>query len=193
MRLVDRRWAGIAKGVGTQKILGRVHMAQIQIKDDFLASSFSILQEQPMDMLLGLDMLKRHQCVIDLRKNVLVIGSTGTETSFLPESELPPCARLTGGNLQEAMKASANEAEKKMLKEAIEESKRLKTSNSPGPGGSHSDSTEVKPSDNFTEENVQTLVKYGFSREKCIEELRLHDGNMKNATAALFAKSLKLG
>jgi DNA damage-inducible protein 1 len=33
--------------------LGRVHMAQIQIEGDFLASSFSILEEQPMDMLLG--------------------------------------------------------------------------------------------------------------------------------------------
>ena len=34
---------------------------QIQIGPDFLQSSFSILEEQPMDMLLGLDMLKRHQ------------------------------------------------------------------------------------------------------------------------------------
>merc|ERR1712241_261857 len=96
MRLVDPRWAGIAKGVGTQKILGRVHMAQIQIEKDYLTSSFSILEAQPMDMLLGLDMLKKHQCTIDLRKNCLMIGTTGTETKFLSENELPPCARLSG-------------------------------------------------------------------------------------------------
>merc|ERR1719334_1754830 len=78
MRLVDTRWAGIAKGVGTQKILGRVHMAQIQIEQEYLTSSFSILEAQPMDMLLGLDMLKKHQCTIDLRKNCLTIGTTGT-------------------------------------------------------------------------------------------------------------------
>ncbi|XP_056680097.1 protein DDI1 homolog 2-like [Monodelphis domestica] len=94
LRLVDRRWAGIAKGVGTQKIIGRVHLAQVQIEGDFLACSFSIIEEQPMDMLLGLDMLKRHQCNIDLKKNVLVIGTTGTHTAFLPERELPECARL---------------------------------------------------------------------------------------------------
>ncbi|XP_041626237.1 protein DDI1 homolog 1 [Vulpes lagopus] len=94
MRLVDRRWAGIAKGVGTQRIIGRVHLAQIQIEGDFLQCSFSILEEQPMDMLLGLDMLRRHQCSIDLKKNVLVIGTTGTQTPFLPEGELPLCAKL---------------------------------------------------------------------------------------------------
>lgn len=97
MRLVDRRWAGIAKGVGTQKIIGRVHLAQVQIEGDFLPCSFSILEDQPMDMLLGLDMLKRHQCSIDLKKNLLLIGTTGTETRFLSEAELPECARLAYG------------------------------------------------------------------------------------------------
>uniref|UniRef100_A0A8C7EDY7 DNA damage inducible 1 homolog 2 n=3 Tax=Nothoprocta TaxID=8806 RepID=A0A8C7EDY7_NOTPE len=125
MRLVDRRWAGIAKGVGTQKIIGRVHLAQVQIEGDFLACSFSILEEQPMDMLLGLDMLKRHQCSIDLKKNVLVIGTTGSQTAFLPEGELPECARLAYGagrddlrpdeiadqELAEALQKSVEEAE----------------------------------------------------------------------------------
>jgi hypothetical protein len=36
-------------------------MVQIQIEKDYLTTSFSVLEEQPMDMLLGLDMLKRHQ------------------------------------------------------------------------------------------------------------------------------------
>lgn len=93
LRLIDNRWSGIAQGVGTQKILGRIHLCQVQIENDFLASSFNVLEQQPMDMLLGLDMLKRHQCVLDLKDNLLKIGTTGTETKFLSESELPDHAR----------------------------------------------------------------------------------------------------
>ncbi|KAM4827874.1 protein DDI1 homolog 1 [Thomomys bottae] len=101
IRLMDRRWAGVAKGVGIQKIMGRIHLAQIQIEGDFLQCSFSILEEQPMDILLGLDMLRRHQCSIDLKKNVLVIGTTGTQTSFLPEAEVPGCGMLISSNEEE--------------------------------------------------------------------------------------------
>lgn len=54
MRLVDSRWAGIAKGVGVQRIIGRIHMVQIQIENVYLTTSFSVLEEQPMDMLLGM-------------------------------------------------------------------------------------------------------------------------------------------
>ena len=99
-------------------------MAQIQIEKDYLTSSFSILEDQPMDMLLGLDMLKKHQCTLDLKKNVLVIGTTGTETPFLSEGDLPACARLSGHAEDEgkAVKDSAKEAaaeEDRQLAEAI--------------------------------------------------------------------------
>ena len=34
------------------------------------------------------------QCSIDLKRNMLVIGTTGTETRFLAEGDLPEHARL---------------------------------------------------------------------------------------------------
>lgn len=101
-------------------------MVQIQIENDFLTTSFSVLEQQPMDVLLGLDMLKRHQCKIDLQSNVLRIGTTGTETRFLSENELPDCARLSGSPEEEmkAMEESTKQVEDMDIKEAIERSRR---------------------------------------------------------------------
>ena len=42
------------------------------------------------------DMLKRHQCVLDLRANSLTIGTTGTTVQFLSEGQLDASARLAG-------------------------------------------------------------------------------------------------
>jgi len=121
--LVDHRWQGVAVGVGSQKILGRVHMGQMQIENDFLPTSFTILENQPMDILLGLDMLKRHQCCIDLNKNSLLIGTTGTVTRFLNESELPECARLNKPRevqpMDEGSSSNLQEEEDRLLAEAL--------------------------------------------------------------------------
>lgn len=188
MRLVDQRWAGIAKGVGTQKIIGRVHLGQIQIGNDFLQSSFSILEEQPMDMLLGLDMLKRHQCCIDLKKNVLIIGTTGTETRFLSESELPEQARL---NFSQPMSPKSQMSEDAQIAEAIAKSQNDGTQ--PGPS---SENKTVNPSASikadYPEEVIQRLMNNGFSRQEVIQELAAANGNVDQALAALFAKSFQL-
>ncbi|TYZ59465.1 hypothetical protein PybrP1_002461 [[Pythium] brassicae (nom. inval.)] len=100
MRLVDKRFAGQAVGVGTAKIIGRVHMAPLKIGGNFYNCSFTILDQQGVDFLFGLDMLKRHLCCIDLQKNVLRLqdGATTHDVPFLPEHEIPLSERAGGGD-----------------------------------------------------------------------------------------------
>ncbi|CAH8518784.1 unnamed protein product [Dicrocoelium dendriticum] len=88
-RLIDKRWSGMAYGVGTQTIIGRVHNGDLEIEGIFLATSFIVLKDQQLDLMIGLDMLRRHQCCIDLKRNVLQLDGGRVETPFLPESEIP--------------------------------------------------------------------------------------------------------
>jgi len=50
----------MALGVGSAKILGRVHAADMKILDQNFPCSFTILEDNKVDLLFGLDNLKRH-------------------------------------------------------------------------------------------------------------------------------------
>jgi len=111
--LLDTRFHGIAVGVGTGKILGRIHIAQLQIGNYYFPVTVTVMDNaalpvagdssrrmndddnsppspQDMDFLLGLDMLKRFNCSIDLLEGKLKfrLGSDILETPFLHEKDL---------------------------------------------------------------------------------------------------------
>ena len=133
------------------------------------------------------------QCCIDLKKNVLHIGTTGTETPFLPEGELPECARLSGEQSDKA--DDVQEMEDRELAEAISKSSAEASSSSVGVGSSNgaaSGSGQINTSQPFPEASILQITRLGFSREQAVKELRAANGNVELAAAALLAKSLQM-
>ena len=117
LHLLDERFHGQAVGVGTGKILGRIHIAQVQIADHYFPCTITVMDSEEglgdknMDFLLGLDMLKRHRCNIDLAKNALVfrVGNNTLDAKFLHEKDLD---ESKGGTKGFDAKKSNEEVEK---------------------------------------------------------------------------------
>jgi DNA damage-inducible protein 1 len=96
---IDESMAGLAVGVGTRKIIGRLHSVQLQIGDMYFPCTVTVLADpgpndpaSKMGFLLGLDMMKRHLCVLDLQAGCLKFRLAGDdqylETPFLHEKDL---------------------------------------------------------------------------------------------------------
>ncbi|KAF9353298.1 DNA damage-inducible protein 1 [Mortierella sp. AD094] len=208
MRLVDKRFAGIARGVGVAKILGRVHSAQIRVgKSLFLACSFTIMEGKGVDLLFGLDMLKRHQASIDLKKDCLIINDT--EIRFLSEHELPGSAKdnpeLTPEELAAIGKSEAEVAGSSSSASATTSSTaQTSASNSgtssasvpaaPQPAVSSTPAQPqtataapgAAPSGTYPEASIQTLMGLGASRPEIIAALDAAGGNVDIAASFLF-------
>ncbi len=96
MHLCDSRFAGVAKGVGSAKIIGRIHSAPLKLGSQVIACAFTVLEGQGVDFLFGLDNLRKHQVCIDLKENALKVF--GESIKFLAESELP--AHIRGADME---------------------------------------------------------------------------------------------
>ena len=208
MRLIDNRFSGVAKGVGTAQILGRVHSAPIKIGSGFMSCSFTVMEGKDVDLLLGLDMLKSFQAVIDLKSNKLVFGD-GNEVQFLGEAEIPKNFEeptISGPNGTEigaqsgAVKpagssASASASSSLNANGAFRGQGQTlgasSNSKAPAAGGSGNAPTAAasagapaQPS--HPKEKIDTLVSMGMSREDAIAALNACDGNVELAAGMLF-------
>ena len=102
--LVDTRFAGVAVGVGSGKIVGRIHAVPCKAGTGpdapYLTISLTVMDQKGMPFLLGLDMLRRFRASIDLGAGgggvLRFPAPVGVELAFLPEHALPASARAGG-------------------------------------------------------------------------------------------------
>lgn len=195
-RLLDKRFAGIARGVGTAKILGRVHSAIIKIGTAFLPCSFTVMEGKDVDLLLGLDMLKKHQACIDLAKNALIIQ--GNEVQFLGEAEIPrndevykeeptiagPEGTRTGAISGTVIPAGAPGSSGSSTAGPFVQPASRPPAQSAASNAPHGQSTTGPAS--FPKESVVQLMSMGFSREESIHALEMAGGNVEMAAGFLL-------
>nr|GMC72348.1 DNA damage-inducible protein 1 [Ipomoea batatas] len=174
LRLLDTRYRGIAHGVGQSEILGRIHVAPIKIGQIFYPCSFLVLDSPNMEFLFGLDMLRKHQCMIDLKENVLRVAGGEVAVPFLQEKDIPSHFLDEQRHAKEAASSSGSQATSAGEK-----------TNTPtgGPSGSSGQTQTQGP--NF-EAKVSKLVELGFGREAVIQALKFFNGNEEQAAAYLF-------
>jgi DNA damage-inducible protein 1 len=193
MRLIDTRYAGIARGVGTAKILGRVHHAEIKIGGAVMPCAFTVMEGKDVDLLFGLDMLKRYKAKIDLEKNALCFE--GIEVPFLPESEIP--RSWDDGEISEPTLQGPNNTEIGGRTGAVRPAGATASGNPAAASGppparpptvpsSSSAAPNPAPAEEFPEEKISSLIKLGFSRDQAINALRSTGGNLDYAASLLF-------
>merc|ERR1712130_903919 len=158
----DRRFANTLVGVGTCEAIGRIHSADMMIGESAFTSSFTVVEDPKMEFLLGLDMLRRHRCCIDLAANVLRIGDNQLEVPFLSEKDIP----------------------KGLLDQQLPNS--LVSSSENVPTGSPAPSPSPGPS--YPESVIENLMGLGpFTREQVLEALRDCAGNENQAASQLLS------
>ncbi len=149
-------------------------MADLTIGNSHFVSSFTVMQQteagkHDLDFLLGLDNLKRHQAVLDLKEGVLRIG--GEVTPFLAERDIP-----------------GHEESLRNLASSIDGTDPLRSSSAgaPSPGPAASAAPPASANNSAAEQKIQSVIAVtGATRQQAVDALRQCGGNADAAVQML--------
>ena len=192
-RLLDKRYAGVARGVGTAKILGRVHSAIIKIGSSFLPCSFTVMEGKDVDLLLGLDMLKKHQACIDLQKGKLIIQ--GDEVEFLGEADIPkyedvykdePSIEGPAGTRTGAISGTVTQGASSAGGSQATATRPSASAKPPLGSGTTQQAHSTPGPASFPKEDIEQLTNMGFTKQEAIHALEMAGGNVEMAAGLLL-------
>eukprot|EP00189_Rhodosorus_marinus_P011807 CAMPEP_0184745050 /NCGR_PEP_ID=MMETSP0315-20130426/7779_1 /TAXON_ID=101924 /ORGANISM="Rhodosorus marinus, Strain UTEX LB 2760" /LENGTH=343 /DNA_ID=CAMNT_0027217065 /DNA_START=273 /DNA_END=1304 /DNA_ORIENTATION=- len=184
-RLIDKRFRGVAKGVGSAKILGRVHSTVLKIEDQFLQCTFTVLEDMSYDIILGLDMLRKHSVVVDVGANRLRIHNSSV--SFLAEKDIPSSMRTMEADPQQGGVQSGQAGPFSNTNRASNPTT-AQTSARPAAPSQRNQTNSVPTPTNFPEEAIRKLTQLGFDRNSVIDALRAANGS-EEVAANILAQS----
>jgi DNA damage-inducible protein 1 len=202
--LIDDRYSGMARGVGTAKIIGKVHQAKIQVGDAELDCAFTVMEGKSVDLLFGLDMLKRHQACIDLMNNKLRFPHT--EVEFLGEGDIPrreeeamldeptvkgPDGTEIGAKTGTVRPAGTAQAAHNNLEKTKSAASQDPTAAKPAGNTASTNAAAPAPApaasaSRYPDATISQLMTLGFSREEAINALDATGGNVEYAAGLLF-------
>lgn len=192
-RLIDRRFQGEARGVGSQKIEGKIHSVPISIGDSTveIPCSFLVLDTH-VDLLFGLDMLRRHKCLIDLQNDKLVVGGN-IETKFLQELEIENNEMFGGGGGGSRLGGNSSGFGGNIFSDTPAANSSSTSLPKKNPSSAAADAAAKRQntgnslqSGNFKEEDIQQLMGLGFPRDQVIKALQQCQGSVEIAASLLF-------
>ena len=87
---INSMYRGVANGVGQARICGKIRNVVVEFTGSHVEfpMDFMVLDVPERMLLLGLDLMRRYQCIVNLQKEVLIFGGEGgVEVPMLPADE----------------------------------------------------------------------------------------------------------
>ena len=79
--ILDQRIAGQLKGVGSDRVMGKIHYLEVQLPCGIIPCSFTVCENNNIEPILGIDMMQQMGLVLDFKTRTIKI-----EDSSIPMS-----------------------------------------------------------------------------------------------------------